>query len=85
MADCVPLVAHVIACFLIFCCLCCIMPKSRVCAKEQSFVEEILRDPLVVGEGGYFMSCVCWLCVARLAAIEGQARTRVVAMSVAVL
>ena len=36
VTNCVPLVVPMVACSLIFCCLCDIMPKSRVCAKEQN-------------------------------------------------
>ena len=52
---------------------------------RAELVEESLRDPDFVDEGGFFMSCVFWPCVVRLAAVEGQAIARAVAMSVAIL
>ena len=42
VADCVPLIVYVVACSLIFCCLCAIMPnKRRVCAKEHNLSRRV--------------------------------------------
>ena len=67
VADCVPLVAHVIACSLIFCCLCAITPRRRVCAKEQSFSRRVFAILFSWMRAVLFMSYVYWPCVGRLA------------------
>jgi hypothetical protein len=72
------------ACFLIFCCLCDIIPRRRVCAKEQSLSRRVFAILFLWMRAVLFMSCVCLPFVVRLAAIEGRALARAVAMSVAV-
>ena len=41
VADCVSLVVLVVACSLIFNCLCDLMPNRRVCTKEQNFSRRV--------------------------------------------
>jgi len=35
VADCVPFIVPIVACSLIFCCLCAIMSKRRACGKDH--------------------------------------------------
>ena len=84
VTDWLPLGAPTTASSLIFCCPCAIMPRRRVCAKEQSLSRRVFAILLSWMRAFLFVSCVFWPLVARLGAVEGRALTRADEMSVAV-
>ena len=60
VADCAPLVVLVAACSLICCCLCAILSKTRVSAKEHSLPRRLSVILLSWMRAVLFMSCVFW-------------------------
>ena len=83
VAGCVPLASSMDDCSRIFCCLCAIMPKRRICVKEQNLSRRLFAILLSWMRAALLVSCFFSLFF-RLAATEGRTLARAVANSVAV-
>ncbi len=60
LADCVPLVVHVVACSIICCCLCAIMSRKRVWAREQNLSRMVFVIRMSLMGAVVLVLCVLW-------------------------